>query len=117
MKTISINGYTFQCKYNSTRSGFSHICSLIKEGELLSEAKSNYLNRTWERYTYQSVMREVVWKLIIQKEKEFLDEYKKENGLGRLSKDRKRVALSTFYLQLEIKELEELIKNLNDNIY
>lgn len=117
MKTISINGYTFQCKYNSTRSGFSHTCSLIKEGELLIEAKSNYLNRTWESYTYQSVMREAVWKLIIQKEKEYLDEYKKENGLGRLSKDRKREALSIFYSQPEIKELEELNKNLKDNIY
>ena len=117
MKTISVNGYTFQCRYNLSRSGFSHTCSLIKEGKLLSEAKLNYFNRTWESYTYQSVMREAVWKLIIQKEKEFLDEYKKENGLSRLNKDRKREALSTFYLQPEIKELEELTKNLNDNYY
>ena len=117
MKAITINGYTFQCKYNLTRSGFSHVCTLIKDGELLSEAKSNYLNRTWERYTYQSVMREAVWKLIIQKEKDFLNEYKKEKGLGILSKDRKREVLAIFYSQPEIKELEELIKNLNDNIY
>ena len=117
MKTISVNGYTFQCRYNSSRSGILHTSSLIKEGELLSEAKASYLNRTWESYTYQSVMREAVWKLIIQKEKEFLDEYKKENGLSRLSKDRKREALSIFYSQPEIKELEELTKNLNDNFY
>ena len=117
MKTISVNGYTFQCRYNLSRSGFSHICSLIKEGELLSEAKANYLDGTWERYTYQSVMRGAVWELIIQKEKELLDEYKKENGLSRLSKDHKRKALSTFYIQPEIKELAELIKNLDDNIY
>ena len=117
MKTISVNGYTFQCRYNLSRSGFSHTCSLIKEGELLIEARSNYLNRTWESYTYQSVMREAVWKLIIQKEKESLDEYKKENGLGRLSKDRKREALFVFYSQPEIKELEELNKNLYYNSY
>ena len=31
--------------------------------------------------------------------------------------DHKRKALSTFYLQPEIKELEELTKNLDDNNY
>lgn len=117
MKAISINGNIFRVHYRETRSGFLHFCELTTKNNEVSCAKTSYLNRTWEKYTYQSVMKKAVWKLIIQKEKQFLDEYKKENGLGRLSKDRKREVLAIFYSQSEIKELEELTKNLNDNIY
>ena len=46
--------------YGSTRSGFYHTSKLLYNGEVLSEARANYLNRTWEAYSYQSVMKQAV---------------------------------------------------------
>lgn len=46
--------------YKSTRSGFSHTSKLLYDSEVISEAKASYLNRTWESYTYQSVMKQAV---------------------------------------------------------
>ena len=46
--------------YGSTRNGFFHTSKLFYNSELLSEARASYLNRTWEAYSYQSVMKQAV---------------------------------------------------------
>lgn len=56
-RTINVNGrdYTFICNYRKNRSGFVHECEL-HIGVQLFESKCQYYNRTWESYTYQTVM-------------------------------------------------------------
>ena len=61
-RTIKLNegkenekDFTFICAYRSNRSGFVHECEL-KIGAQTFESKCQYYNRTWERYTYQTVM-------------------------------------------------------------
>ena len=44
-------------------SGFMHETELFIDGWQASDARCYYINRTWERYTYQSVMLEAVDKL------------------------------------------------------
>ena len=44
-------------------SGFVHETELFIDGWQASAARCHYINRTWERYCYQSVMLEAVRKL------------------------------------------------------
>jgi hypothetical protein len=58
--------YIFYLKYNvvcdtkDTRSGFKHIAILHRNGFSISKTKICYLNRTWERFTYESVLRKII---------------------------------------------------------
>jgi len=46
------------CETKNTRNGFKHEATLLfKGGETTFKAKCNYINRTWERYQYQSVLK------------------------------------------------------------
>lgn len=65
--------YSVVCESSDTRNGFKHTATLLTNGRDTGETvKCNYLNRTWESYTYQSVL----YKLI-QKSKWLDDEEKK----------------------------------------
>ena len=68
--------------YGSTRNGFFHTSKLFYNSELLSEVRANYLNRTWESYPYQSVMKQALYNAI---ESEILRE-KNLKGIKRLTK-------------------------------
>lgn len=45
------------CQAESTRYGFRHLATLLRNGSEVSKAKACYYNRTWERYTYESVLK------------------------------------------------------------
>jgi hypothetical protein len=62
----------FVCDSDSTRSGFKHTARLIINGNEVESTKICYLNRTWERYEYQSVIHR-----LIEKSKVLSDEEKK----------------------------------------
>ena len=66
----------------STRGGFYHKTELYIDSEFILECKCNYLNRTWESYSYQSVMKQALHEAI---ESEILRE-KKLKGIKRLTK-------------------------------
>ena len=45
-------------------SGFVHFVSLSKRWEILADAKAQYYNRTWEKYTGQTVFKQALeWAL------------------------------------------------------
>lgn len=61
MKIFKINEYIeIVCEAKKTRNGFKHEATLIANGQELDKAKCNYLNRTWERYEFQSVMLDLI---------------------------------------------------------
>ena len=66
----------------STKSGFYHKTELYIDSEFILECKCNYLNRTWESYPYQSVMKDALYNAI---ESEILRK-KKLKGIKRLTK-------------------------------
>ena len=66
----------------STRSGFYHKTELYIDSEFILECKCNYINRTWESYPYQSVMKDALYEAI---ESEILRE-KNLKGIKRLTK-------------------------------
>jgi len=66
------------CNSESTRSGFRHLATLFVRGTEQEKAKCTYLNRTWERYEFQSVLSKVVEKAKLSKKdnkicREFID--------------------------------------------
>ena len=68
--TINNNEYRLTCYYQSTRTGFRHLCfltSMCEAGDPSTKdyiAKSIYINRTWEAYPYESVLCEAVNKIV-----------------------------------------------------
>ena len=55
------------CEWKKTRVAFKHEATLLRDGREVLTVKICYLNRTWERYTYESVL----YKLL-EKSKEFI---------------------------------------------
>ena len=72
----------FKNSYGSTKSGFYHKTELYIDSEFILECKCNYINRTWESYPYQSVMKDALYNAI---ESEILRE-KNLKGIKRLTK-------------------------------
>lgn len=95
----------FKNEYKSTRSGFQHISKLYLNNELLTVAKCNYINRTWEVYSFQSSMKKAVSQAI---ESEISQE-KIKRGIKRLTKELKENIVNT---STTIQQLREKYKNL-----
>lgn len=76
----------FKNEYKSSRSGFSHRSLLLDDnGNVMGEAKCNYLNRTWEVYPFQTSMRQAVYNAI---ENEIKNQ-KYQMGIKRLTKEKR----------------------------
>ena len=97
-KIILINGkkYEFINYFANTRNGFKHSCEMYIDNSTYPSASGvcHYLNRTWEKYTYQSVMRCTLNNYITEQIADAIFEYKTSNNLQRLSKN-KREKIST----------------------
>ena len=48
------------CNSESTRSGFRHLATLLRNGIEIQKSKCVYQNRTWEAYEFESVLFSVV---------------------------------------------------------
>jgi len=60
MTIFRMGKVTIICEYKNSRDGFSHKAILLKNGVEVDSARCHYLNRTWESFPYQSVMRKLV---------------------------------------------------------
>lgn len=60
--TTTLKGAKYEvfCLSADTRNGFKHEVELQKNGFIMAKAKICYLNRTWERYTYESAIHKAV---------------------------------------------------------
>lgn len=54
------DGYTIVCEWKKTRMAFKHEATLMHNGNQIQFKKVCYQNRTWESYTYQTVIRECI---------------------------------------------------------
>jgi len=78
------NKITVVARYEKTRSGFRHIADLYINGELRDSAKVNYLNRTWESYDFQTVLKKVI------EDSQWLSAEEKKKGM-KFAKDYEKV--------------------------
>ena len=63
----SNNQVVFYCYTTKTRCGFCHTVVTINNStfgpKMISDTKSSYYNRTWERYEYESTLKKACNKL------------------------------------------------------
>lgn len=58
----TVNGvdYSFYCHGENTRYGFRHVCDVHKHGMIRAHVSQSYYNRTWERFTYETVLAKAI---------------------------------------------------------
>ena len=119
IKKITVNGinfasneYEFVNDSRNTRNGFAHDTKLFKNNVLIAENTAHYLNRTWECYRYQTVMKGCVSGLIMEMNERFISDYKAENNIKRLTAEKRAEVNKRFEDLAEIKELREVYNQL-----
>lgn len=103
----------FVNQYRSTRSGFAHDTTLFIDGYRRAEATCHYLNRTWECYTYQTVMKEAVYELIAREKEIVKDTFKRAKGYQKLTKARQQELEEVYKTNEELKFLNAIYAKLN----
>lgn len=113
-KIINGNEYEFFNNSRGNYSGFVHETNLFKNGIFLADNKIQYYNRTWEVYTYQSVMKGLVYNLMENLKEKYKNDYKAEHGIKRLTAQKKEQMLENFEndTPVEYAELKELYDSL-----
>ena len=79
--------FDFKCNWRSNRSGFVHEWELYFKNHYVWEDKIQYYNRTWERFSYESLMKNLFIDFLYTKDWRFLEENKEDivkisNDLG-----------------------------------
>ena len=52
--------FSVVCEWKKTRNGFKHEATLCSNGSNVATAKCSYLNRTWECYEYETVLKKII---------------------------------------------------------
>ena len=110
----NINGveYVFINSWRKNHSGFMHESELLKNGYSLGKNKIQYYNRTWECYTYQSVMKGLVFKLQESYKESFKTSWKDNHGIKRLTEEKRKIMMENLLNDSNYKELSALYTKL-----
>ena len=92
----------------STSRSWGHKTNVLKNGYEYVEHKCRYINRTWERYTYQSCMFGAVEEIKERELNRFIDNYKYENNVDRFKKGEKEQVIKMFEKTEIAKDLKKL---------
>ena len=99
-----------------TSRAWGHKSTLIAPWGEVESRKVKYINRTWERYTYESCMSGLINTILEDNLKSYITQYKEKNGISRLLADKKAEVIKEWeqkeYIQ-DLKEIKERIKNRN----
>ena len=95
MKVFSVNFQgeknSIYCKYENTRNGFKHVATMYYNRNTYV-AVCYYLNRTWECFEYQSVIRKLYCIISDEMKEKAVEEWKTTKGKKRISKtERERI--------------------------
>ena len=112
---INDNELTFINKSESTRYGFKHICVMFINDYHRKTIYHSYYNRTWETYTYQTVMLEAIQSVMYEIYEKELQDYKEKNGIKRLPAAKRQAFENGFNNQTykSLQDAYEKIKNEN----
>lgn len=102
--------YTFINHTESSQSGFTHVSQMFKNGSYKGHARIRYVNRTWESYQYESVMRRNVSRLMDNRAFELFEEFKTRHNYTRMTEKRRREWEKEYDEDNTIKELTYLAK-------
>lgn len=112
---IGNDEFTFVNESENTRYGFRHICVMFINDYHRTTIYHSYYNRTWERYTYQTVMLEAIQEVMDEIYENELQDYKEHNGIKRLTAA-KRKAFEDGLDNKRYKRLQEAYTEIKNNI-
>jgi hypothetical protein len=98
-KNFKIVGETYE-----TSQSWGHKAVVFHEDTEIAKGKIRYYNRTWECYTYQSVILDAFYEAIKGRECRLIAEYKDKMGISRMTKHKKD----------EILQCDDYLMELND---
>lgn len=106
--------FNFICEFGNTRSGFKHTCTLVVNGLHNVKNVCHYYNRTWEAYTYQSVMQGAIYTYKSEIEENLKQNLLYREGKKRLTPALKKVLEKECKANKTIKAIEKCAKILNE---
>lgn len=111
LKNMEVNGHRveFINEFVDCRDGFAHETTMYLDGDYKNSARCKYLNRTWERYRYQSVMCSAVYDLIDARKDRLMDMFKAEKGYKKMTDKRLEEYKMSNYPNDEVLKLYEAI--------
>lgn len=114
---VNNHNYLFSCSSRNTRSGFAHDCTLFRDYNEIASATCHYLNRTWERWTYETacsnaVQNEINWRIDHLK-----DDYKYSKNVKRMTKKHQEQFEMLVNANEYIKELQQVKDELKKKVY
>lgn len=115
-RTIKVNDkdYVFICRSSRNRSGFTHDCEM-QIGSQSFTRHVQYYNRTWENYTYQTVMMGALNEYKEHIEKCIKEDFLEENGYNRMTPSRKIEFEKVLSENRQLKEIAVVKKELDEN--
>ena len=113
-RTINGNEYFFICRYHRTRIAFAHSATVYKNHFYIRSERVNYLNRTWESFTYQTVIKNAVWMMIQEVTNNLKTRFKNVHGYKVLTAIRREAFETWKNEQQEYKEVHALLESFKD---
>jgi hypothetical protein len=112
--TLDIDGktYEFENRFASNRNGFSHHTTLTVGHSQTYEATCHYINRTWEKYTYQSSMMSAVAQLQTALVDRAIRNWKVDHNWARFGKNQKQALVEEVSTTPAYKEAEKVMEAL-----
>ena len=108
--------YNIVNEYWETSRAWGHKSTLIAPWGEVESRKVKYINRTWERYTYESCMSGLIETILENNLKSYITQYKEKNDITRLTSLQKDMIKAEWqekeYIQ-DLKEIQERIENGN----
>lgn len=107
--TSSGKQYDIVCTYSSNRMGFKHHATLLINNYTLASTSCQYYNRTWESYTYQTAIFQVIDIAVTDEKQACKEQALRETGRPTLRTIEARKAYEKALEQSErLKEYNEL---------
>ena len=97
-----------------TSRAWGHKSTLIAPWGEVESRKVKYINRTWERYTYESCMSGLINTILEDNLKSYITQYKEKNDITRLTSLQKDMIKAEWQQQEYTQELMEIKERINN---
>ena len=97
-----------------TSRAWGHKSTLVAPWGEVESRKVKYINRTWERYTYESCMSGLINTILEDNLKSYITQYKEKNDITRLTSLKKDMIKAEWQEKEYIQELMEIKERIND---
>ena len=111
MQIFSYKNFKIVGDSYSNSQSWGHTAVVFKDDYELSKSKIRYYNRTWERYTYQSVILDALYVAIKERESRLIADYKAQTKASRITKHKKEEIIECDKEIIELRDVYEYFKD------